>query len=73
LIASDLGHIAHLFRRFHGGGPNGFSQTNDAGNYSKHFPGNRTFAGIRRARSGRRQKGGAKTPLACETQVLQPP
>ena len=37
LIASDLGHIAHLFRRFHGGGSNGFSPTIDARNYSDNF------------------------------------
>ncbi len=37
LIASDLGHIAHLVRRFHGGGSNGISQTNEAGNYSERF------------------------------------
>ena len=38
LIASELGHIAHRIRRFHGGGPNGISQTNGAGNYSEQFP-----------------------------------
>jgi hypothetical protein len=38
LIASDLGYIAHRIRLFHGGGRNGFSQTNDAANYSGKFP-----------------------------------
>jgi hypothetical protein len=38
LIASDLGHIAHLFRRFHGGGSSRFSQTIDAGKYSENSP-----------------------------------
>ena len=51
LIASDLGHIAHRFRRFHGGGPNRFSPTIDARNYSENSRGIRTFAGVRRTQS----------------------
>ena len=38
LIASDLGYIAHLFGRFHGGGSDGLSPTNDVWNYSNTFP-----------------------------------
>ena len=47
LIASDLGHIAHLFRRFHGGGSNGFSLTIDAGIYSENPCSNRQGASPR--------------------------
>jgi hypothetical protein len=58
LIASDLGYIAHLFRRFHGGGSNALSPTNDVGNYSKTFFGSRTladFSGAARAQFAMRK------------------
>jgi hypothetical protein len=61
LIASDSGHIARLFRRFHGGGSNRFSQTIDAGNYSENSPGDRTFASIRRAQPAG-LRSGSTTP-----------
>jgi hypothetical protein len=69
LIAFDLGHIAHPIRRFDGGGPYRFSQTNGAENYSeKVFVDTPGSAGIRQARSdGRAQRGAGCTFFATHT------